>query len=62
MNEKEELEAQKAFYEKIQTDMGEKRKRKLDILRRINILYLPLMAMAFAVTFWFVGLKNAEVI
>ena len=62
VNEKEELDAQREFYKKIEMEMGKKRSKQLERLRRINLVYLPLMALTFAVIFWFVGLKNAEVI
>ena len=62
VNEKEELEAQRDFYRKIEMEMGKKRTKMLEKLRRINLVYLPLMALTFAIIFWFVGLKNAEVI
>ena len=62
MNEKVELEAQKEFYRKIELEMGKKRSKQLEHMRRVNIIYLPLMAISFVVIFWFVGLKNAEVI
>ena len=62
VNEKIELEAQKEFYDKIEKEMGEKTKKQLETLRRINIIYLPFMALSFAVIFWLVGLKNAEMI
>ena len=62
MNEKVELEAQKEFYRKIELEMGKKISKQLEHLRRVNIIFLPLMAISFVVIFWFVGLKNAEVI
>ena len=62
VNERVELEAQKEFYEKIEMEMGRGKARKLENIRKINLVYLPLMALMFAVIFWFVGLRNAEVI
>ena len=62
VNEKVELEAQKEFYRKIELEMGKKISKQLEHLRRVNIIFLPLMAISFVVIFWFVGLKNAEVI
>ena len=62
VNEKVELEAQKEFYKKIEKKMEEKTTKRLETLRRINIIYLPFMALSFAVIFWLVGLKNAEMI
>ena len=62
VNEKEELEAQREFYKKIEMEMGKKRSKQLERLRRINLVYLPFTALIFALIFWFVGLRNAEVI
>ena len=42
--------------------MAAKRIRRLEKLRRINLVYLPLMALVFVAIFWTVGLKNAELI
>ena len=50
VNEKEELRAQKEFYHKIEIEMGEKRKRKLELLRKMNLVYLPFLADTFVVT------------
>ena len=62
VDEKVELEAQKEFYNKIEKEMGEKTMKQLETLRRVNIIYLPIMALSFAIIFWLVGLKNAEMI
>ena len=62
VNEKEELDAQREFYKKIEMEMGKNRSKQLERLMRINLVYLPLIALSFAALFWFVGLKNAEII
>ena len=62
VNEKVELEAQKEFYKNIEIEMSKKKSKQLERLRRVNLVYLPFMALIFAVIFWFVGLKNADVI
>ena len=62
VDEKAELEAQKEFYDQIEKEMGEKTAKQLETLKRINIIYLPFMAFSFAVIFWLIGLKNAEMI
>ena len=62
VNERVELEAQKEFYEKIEMDMDRGKARRLENIRKVNLVYLPLMALMFAILFWFVGLRNAEVI
>ena len=41
INEKEELEAQKQLYMKIEMKMSAARDRKLEKLRKINLIYLP---------------------
>ena len=61
-NEKKELEAQKQVYNKIEMEMAAERMKNLAKLRRINLIYLPLMALTFVFIFWAVGLKNAELI
>ena len=62
VNEKEELEAQRAFYSKIESEMSIKRTRKVERLSRINLFYLPIICLSFVIIFWVVGLKNAEIL
>ena len=62
INEKEELEAQKKFYNKIQRDMGEKRVKKLEFWRKMSLVYLPAMAVIFVCLYWFIGLRSAGLI
>ena len=62
VDEKVELEAQREFYNKIEREMGQKRLKQLETLKRTNLVYLPFLAITFAAVFWFVGLKNAEMI
>ena len=62
VNEKEELRAQKEFYNKIEMEMGEQRKRKLELLRKMNLVYLPFLAVTFVAAFWYLGLRHAEMI
>ena len=49
-------------YEEMGMEMAAKRIRMLEKLRRINLVYLPLMALIFVAIFWIVGLKNAELL
>ena len=60
--EKEELEAQKQFYEKIEREMTAKQSRKLEFWRKVSLVYLPLLALGFVSVFWIAGLRHAEVI
>ena len=62
VNEKEELEAQKKFYDKIQRDMGEKRTKKLEFWKKMSLVYLPVMAVIFVCLYWFIGLRSAGLI
>ena len=61
VDEKEELDAQRAFYAKIGNEMSEKRTRKIQRLRRINLIYLPLTCLTFVAIFWLLGLRHAEI-
>ena len=60
--EKEELNAQKEYYQKIKQDMGIKRAKKLALLMKLSIVYIPFLALMFAILYWIIGLKQAEVI
>ena len=62
INEKEELQAQKAYYEKIRAEMGAKRAKKLVFMKKLSVAYIPFLCLVFAVLYWVVGLKQAEVI
>ena len=62
VNEKEELQAQKAFYDKIAAEMGEKRMKRLEFWQRVSLVYLPVMAVLFVALYWLVGLKNAGIL
>ena len=42
--------------------MSVERARKLEKLRKINLIYLPMLALIFVGIFWIVGLKNAELL
>ena len=62
VNEKLELEAQKAFYEKIESEMGRKRSKKLKFWQNVSLVYAPLFALVFMALYWIAGLKHADVI
>ena len=62
MNEQEELEAQKQFYEKIDREMTAKKSKKLEFWRKVSLTYLPLLALGFVSIYWIIGLRHAEVI
>ena len=62
VNEKEELAAQKQFYDKLRLEMGMKRRQKLDFLKKVSLVYNPIIALIFVGIYWFAGLKHAEII
>ena len=57
-----ELKEHSKKYEEMGMEMAAKRIRMLEKMRRINLVYLPLMALIFVAIFWIVGLKNAELL
>ena len=61
INDKEELEAQKQLNKIIEMESAE-RARKLEMLRKINLIFLPVLAFTFVLIFWIVGLRNAELL
>ena len=62
VNEEEELRAQKAFYDKIEQEMGRKLAKKLAFWRKVSLVHMPIFALAFAITYWIAGLKHANII
>ena len=62
VNEKIELEAQKAFYEKIEKEMELKKSKKLNFWQNMSLIYAPLFALGFMTVYWIAGLKHADVI
>ena len=42
--------------------MGSKRAKKLAFLKRVSIVYNPIIALSFVAFYWIVGLKHAELI
>ena len=62
INEKVELDAQKAFYEKIESEMGRKKCKKLKFWQNVSLVYAPLFALGFMTVYWIAGLKHADVI
>ena len=54
--DKEELEAQRQFYDEVEEKMAAKRAKKLESGRRVSLVFLPLLALSFVSFFWVVGL------
>ena len=59
VNEEKERNAQKAFYEKIEAEMGEKRSEKLSFWMKVSMVYNPIFALTFVVVYWIIGLRHA---
>ena len=62
VNKKEELKAQKVFYEKIDAQMRAKNMRKLEFWKKMSLVYLPVMALIFISLYWLIGLSYAGVL
>ena len=62
VNEKLELEAQKSFYEKIESEKGRKRSKKLKFWQNVSLVFAPLFALVFMAVYWIAGLRHADVI
>ena len=62
VNEKVEIQAQKAFYDKIESEMGAAKARRLQFWQNMTQIYTPAFALVFASIYWIAGLKHANVI
>ena len=62
VNEKEEMKAQQAFYERVEAEMCKKKARKLAFMKRVALVYNPLVALIFAAVYWVAGLRHAGII
>ena len=62
INEEEELKAQKQFYDNIEAKMKIEKKKRLAFMRRVSLVYNPIMAVVFVVVYWFMGLRHADII
>ena len=62
VDEKVELQAQKAFYDKIEAEMGGKRMKRLEFWQKVSLVYLPVMAIFFVSLYWLIGLRNAGIL
>ena len=62
VNEKEEMQAQKAFYDKIEQEMGKKLAKRLAFWQRVSLMYMPAFALTFVAVYWVAGLKHAGII
>ena len=62
VNEKEEMQAQKAFYEKIEQEMGKKLAKRLAFWQKVSLVYMPAFALTFVAVYWFAGLNHAGII
>ena len=62
VNEKVEIEAQKAFYDKVRSEMGKEKAKKLQFWQNMTKIYTPGIALMFAAIYWFAGLKHTNIV
>ena len=62
VNEKVEIEAQKAFYDKVNSEMEKSKAKRLQFWQNITKIYTPSFALIFVTIYWLAGLKHANVI
>ena len=62
VNEKVEIEAQKAFYDKVHSEMGKEKAKRLQFWQNMTKIYTPGFTLMFAVIYWFAGLKHANIV
>ena len=62
VNEKVEMEAQKAFYDKVNSEIGKARAKKLQFWQNMTKIYTPGFALLFVAFYWFAGLKHANIL
>ena len=62
MNEEEELKAQKAFYDEVEKNMRKRLTTKLAYCQKVSLVYMPGLALVFAVSYWIAELKHANII
>ena len=47
VNEKVEIEAQKAFYDKVHSEMGKEKAKRLQFWQKMTKIYTPIFALMF---------------
>ena len=62
INEREEKESQRLFYNKIEAEMSRKRIRRLQFWRNVSILYSPIFVLTFMIIYWIAGLRHADIL
>ena len=61
VNEKVEIEAQKVFYDKVHSEMGKAKAKRLQFWINMTKIYTPTFALMFVAIYWFAGLKHANI-
>ena len=62
VNEKVEIEAQKVFYDKVHSEMGKAKAKRLQFWQNMTKFYTPTFALMFVGIYWFAGLKHANIV
>ena len=48
--------------EKIESEMGRKRFKKLKFWQNVSLVYAPIFAVGFMTVYWIAGLKHADIL
>ena len=56
------MKAQKAFYDKIEQEMSKKLTKRLKFWQKVSLVYMPVLALAFASVYWLAGLQHAGIL
>ena len=62
VDEQEEMKAQKAFYDKVEQEMSKKLTKRLKFWQKVSLVYMPVLALAFASVYWLAGLQHAGIL
>ena len=62
VNEAEKIHAQTEFSRGVNQRKLIKRKKRLELMKKVSLVYIPCMCLSFAILYWLIGLKQAEII
>ena len=62
VNEAEKIRAQIEFSRGVNQRKLIKRKKRLELMKKVSLVYIPCMCLSFAILYWLIGLKQAEII
>ena len=62
INEQEERDAQRGFYNKVENELSNKRMKKLEFWKKTSTTFAPFAVLTFMTIYWMAGLKHAGVL